>query len=48
MFFDNTLFRGNRVQKVSANSMHGFDSANYPALGTIGLECALLPLMTHR
>jgi L-asparaginase len=38
MFFDNTLFRGNRVQKVSANAMHGFDSANYPPLGTLGLE----------
>eukprot|EP01107_Rhizomastix_libera_P002263 TRINITY_DN13969_c0_g1_i1.p2 TRINITY_DN13969_c0_g1~~TRINITY_DN13969_c0_g1_i1.p2 ORF type:complete len:364 (+),score=83.63 TRINITY_DN13969_c0_g1_i1:48-1139(+) len=41
LFFDNTLYRGSRVQKVSANQLHGFDSANYPPLATVGLEVNL-------
>eukprot|EP01105_Mastigella_eilhardi_P007249 TRINITY_DN18752_c0_g1_i1.p1 TRINITY_DN18752_c0_g1~~TRINITY_DN18752_c0_g1_i1.p1 ORF type:complete len:357 (+),score=107.90 TRINITY_DN18752_c0_g1_i1:73-1143(+) len=33
MFFDNYIYRANRVQKVSAVSLHGFDSGDYPPLG---------------
>ena len=34
--FDNRLFRGNRVRKMSTSASQGFDSPNYPELGTIG------------
>ncbi|ELP90845.1 L-asparaginase, putative [Entamoeba invadens IP1] len=36
--FGGHLYRGNRVQKLRANSYEGFDSANYPVLGMFGAE----------
>ncbi|GAB1223646.1 hypothetical protein ENUP19_0158G0004 [Entamoeba nuttalli] len=36
--FGGHLYRGNRVQKLKANSYEGFDSANYPALAMFGAE----------
>ncbi len=51
LFFDDTLFRGNRTEKVSASSFAAFATPNYPALGTAGVEFYLdnenvLPLPT--
>jgi L-asparaginase len=34
--FDNRLFRGNRVRKMSTSASQGFGSPNYPVLGDIG------------
>lgn len=34
--FDNCLFRGNRVRKMSTSASQGFGSPNYPVLGDIG------------
>ena len=34
--FGDSLLRGNRTTKVSTSSWQGFDSPNYPKLGTIG------------
>ncbi len=34
--FNNNLFRGNRVRKMSTSSAQGFGSPNYPVLGDIG------------
>ena len=34
--FADSLLRGNRTTKVSTSAMQGFDSPNYPKLGTIG------------
>jgi len=34
--FNDSLFRGNRVRKMSTSSAQGFGSPNYPALGDIG------------
>lgn len=36
--FGGLLYRGNRVQKLKANSYNGFDSANFPQLGMFGAE----------
>ena len=38
VYFDNTLFRGNRVRKVDADGLHAFSSANLPPLATMGVE----------
>ncbi|KAH3732957.1 L-asparaginase 1 [Pelomyxa schiedti] len=35
-WFHDELYRGNRVQKISASSLHGFDSGDYPALAKWG------------
>ena len=32
VYFDNKLMRGNRTVKVSAGSLHAFDSPNLPPL----------------
>lgn len=32
VFFDGSLYRGNRVTKTSSNSMHAFESPNHPRL----------------
>jgi lysophospholipase len=37
VFFDNTLYRGNRVRKVDADGLHAFDSANLRPLATVGV-----------
>jgi L-asparaginase len=34
--FDDCLFRGNRVRKLSTSASQGFGSPNYPVLGDIG------------
>jgi len=36
--FGGYLYRGNRVQKLRANSYQGFDSADYPELAMFGAE----------
>jgi L-asparaginase len=41
--FNNKLFRANRTRKLSIESYHGFESPNYPALATIGLNIQLRP-----
>jgi L-asparaginase len=38
IYFNNVLLRGNRTQKVHANSMQAFDSPNYPKLGKVGID----------
>lgn len=38
LFFDNTLFRGNRSTKVNASGFAAFDSPNYVSLATIGVN----------
>ncbi|MDO8953475.1 MAG: asparaginase [Gammaproteobacteria bacterium] len=37
VYFNNILLRGNRTQKVHANSMQAFASPNYPDLGNAGI-----------
>ena len=41
IFFNNKLYRGNRCQKVNANSYGAFYSMNYPALGKVALKLTL-------
>lgn len=41
VYFDSNLFRGNRVLKVNASEFRAFDSPNYPALATYGIELDL-------
>jgi len=36
--FGNKLLRGNRAVKVNAGGLDAFDSPNFPALGTMGVE----------
>ena len=38
LFFNSTLFRGNRVTKVSASGFSAFDSPNLPPLAKIGVN----------
>ena len=38
LFFDDTLFRGNRVAKVNASEFDAFASPNMPPLATIGVD----------
>jgi L-asparaginase len=37
VFFDDVLLRGNRTVKVHADGYHGFNSPNFPPLGTAGV-----------
>lgn len=41
IFFNNQLFRGNRCQKVNANSFDAFASPNFPPLAKIGIAIEL-------
>ena len=41
LLFNNTLFRGNRAQKISNDRYSAFHSPNYPALGQLGLHITL-------
>lgn len=41
VYFGHCLFRGNRVSKVSNDSLLAFDSLNYPALGEAGVKIRL-------
>jgi len=38
LFFNNSLFRGNRARKVNADGFHAFDSPNFPALLDVGIH----------
>ena len=38
LFFNNTLFRGNRTTKVNASGFAAFDSPNLPYLAKIGVN----------
>lgn len=38
LYFNDTLFRGNRTVKTNADEFHAFSSPNYPALGENGIE----------
>ena len=38
LFFNNTLFRGNRTTKVNASGFEAFNSPNLPPLATIGVN----------
>ena len=41
VYFNNTLFRGNRVTKIHGTRMAAFDSPNYPPLGEAGIHLRL-------
>ena len=41
VLFNNTLWRGNRVQKISNDRYSAFHSPNYPALAQLGLHITL-------
>ncbi len=41
VLFNNTLWRGNRTQKISSNRYSAFHSPNYPPLGQLGLHVTL-------
>jgi len=41
IYFDQCLLRGNRSQKVNAQSFNAFDSPKYPHLATIGIDIEL-------
>lgn len=38
LFFNNTLYRGNRTKKIDANGFNAFDSPNFPPLLTAGIQ----------
>lgn len=38
LYFGNRLLRGNRTRKISARSLDAFRSANYPPLGSVGIN----------
>ncbi|MFK7845614.1 MAG: asparaginase domain-containing protein [Rhodothermales bacterium] len=41
LYFNDTLFRGNRTVKTNADEFHAFSSPNYPALASYGIEFVL-------
>lgn len=41
LFFNNRLYRGNRVSKVHADGFHAFDSPNFPPLLKAGIHISL-------
>lgn len=41
LYFNTRLFRGNRTVKINASGFNAFDSPNYPALGTVGVDISL-------
>jgi L-asparaginase len=38
VYFNQNLLRGNRTQKISSQGFKAFDSPNYPALASIGID----------
>lgn len=38
VFFENTLFRGNRISKINAQHFQAFISGNYPPLAQVGVD----------
>ncbi|MEM8963096.1 MAG: asparaginase [Acidobacteriota bacterium] len=43
LFLGERILRGNRATKVNATGLRAFDSPNYPALGTAGVEIQVDP-----
>lgn len=41
IYFNQSLLRGNRTQKISAQGFNAFDSPNHPHLASIGIEITL-------
>lgn len=41
VYFQNHIYRGNRVLKTSASEFNAFSSPNYPALGEYGVELTI-------
>jgi L-asparaginase len=41
VYFQNTLYRGNRVLKTNASEFNAFSSPNYPALGQYGVQLTI-------
>ncbi|TCD66187.1 hypothetical protein EIP91_001681 [Steccherinum ochraceum] len=41
LFFNHTLYRGNRVSKFSSNDFNAFDSPNFPPLVNVGIDIAV-------
>ncbi|MFZ9002581.1 MAG: asparaginase [Robiginitalea sp.] len=42
LYFENTLYRGNRTTKMSAEQFQAFDSPNFPVLGTSGVHLRIM------
>ncbi len=38
LYFNNKLFRGNRVIKMNSSRLDAFDSPNIPPLATVGTD----------
>ncbi|KAH9981132.1 asparaginase-domain-containing protein [Lactifluus volemus] len=38
LYFNHTLFRGNRVSKISSNDLNAFTSPNFPPLVNVGID----------
>ncbi|KIY73256.1 asparaginase-domain-containing protein [Cylindrobasidium torrendii FP15055 ss-10] len=38
LYFNHTLFRGNRTSKMSSFDLHAFESANFPPLVNVGID----------
>jgi L-asparaginase len=43
VYFQNHLYRGNRILKTNASEFNAFSSPNYPALAEYGVEFTLFP-----
>lgn len=41
LYFGGKLLRGNRAQKVNADGFDAFDSPDFPALGTVGVDIVI-------
>lgn len=46
--FDSKLFRGNRTRKVKVSEYDAFDSPNFPALGTLGVDATFSRGLSRR
>ena len=48
VYFEYSLYRGNRCSKISANQFEAFDSPNYPELAVAGVDINYHYNMLHR
>lgn len=48
IYFNQRLLRGNRAQKISAQSFAAFDSPNFPNLASVGIEIAVNKNLLHQ
>ena len=48
VYFEYTLYRGNRVYKQSSQDFDAFASPNFPPLATAGVKLAFAPFVTER